>query len=241
MKTYSRKVPTNTAKEPPFKRLTNKQLAVYYWLVTNSRWNSKEQENHYYIYNSDFTNTQIGKELNIKSRDTVRNALNTLEMYGYICRLKEYIVIPHAEKITYLDVRLIKWLLKQSKVKSVGAEFILFYSILKRLFEINSKNDKKTDVTPSLMMKLLGYSPNETPIYDKFRLYFAIFEHYGLIKLKKNYILNNLGVKCYYFTLLFISETTTKDCEYNMDYDVKLDEQTINELETDLLVDFRSL
>lgn len=51
------------------------------------------------------------------------------------------------------------------------------------------------------MMKLLGYSQNETPIYKKFRQYFSILEHYGLIKLKKYEELNNLGVKCTHYVI----------------------------------------
>ena len=89
---YNRKIPATKSHENGFKRLTNKQMSVYYWLISRSYWNSLKKENHYYIYSEDAKISQIRKDLGIKSDKTVRSALNTLEAYGYICRIDEVIL-----------------------------------------------------------------------------------------------------------------------------------------------------
>lgn len=230
---YNRKIPATKSHENGFKRLTNKQMSVYYWLISRSYWNSLKKENHYYIYSEDAKISQIRKDLGIKSDKTVRSALNTLEAYGYICRIKELIYIPHREYYTYLNIRLIKFLLKWSI--SIGSELILFYSMLKRVFEINNKRDTKTIFNVPYMMKLLGYPKTDSVTHKKFQLYIALMQHYNLIKTKNNYVTNSLGKKCTTYTLESIEEDITIECEYaEGDLNIEPDEVILKELRKSL-------
>ena len=51
------------------------------------------------------------------------------------------ICIPHKEYYTYLGIDLIRFLLAWSS--ELGAEILMFYSILKRFYELNKKNNTK--------------------------------------------------------------------------------------------------
>ena len=59
-------------------KLTDKQLAIYYWFVSKSYWNFSQQEKHYYIYYSDINYSQIARDLGIGSTNTVKNGIKTL-------------------------------------------------------------------------------------------------------------------------------------------------------------------
>ena len=180
MSNYKRKLPAARSKEAGFVKFTNKQLAVYYWLISKAYYNSEKREDHYYIYNTDINYSKMARELGIGSVNTVKSALDKLETYNYICRLQDKICIPHKEYYTYLDISLIRFLLAWTPM--IGAEILMFYSVLKRFFELNNANSQKTKFNTKLMMQLLGYDTVNTELYKKFRLYIAFLESYKLIK-----------------------------------------------------------
>lgn len=179
-KGYNRKVPASRNKEGDFVKLTNKQLAVYYWLISKAYWNSENNEDHYYLYNDDICYAQVAKELGIGSVNTIKSAFAKLEQYGRICILQNKIIIPHAELYTYLHIDLIKYLLAYSQV--LGAELLLFYSILKRLYELNLKNNTQTTFYIKYFVVLLGHNPNDDNEYRKIHAYLAFLEGINLIK-----------------------------------------------------------
>lgn len=212
MSTHKRKLPAARSKEKGFVKFTSKQLAVYYWLISKSFWNSKDREDHYFIYRNDINYSQMGRELGIGSVNTIKSALSKLELYSYIMMDNETIYIPHKDYYTYLDVGLIKFLLGWSGI--LGAEIIMFYSILKRFFELNKESGQKTKFNTKLMMKLFGYSDSNTEIYKKFRLYIAFLESYKLIETTTQ-TKKNKGGEYIEYTLWNISDKVTAACNYD--------------------------
>ena len=76
---YKRLLPADRKGERRhYKKLTDKQLAIYYWFVSKSYWNFSQQEKHYYIYYSDINYSQIARDLGIGSTNTVKNGIKTL-------------------------------------------------------------------------------------------------------------------------------------------------------------------
>lgn len=186
-----RKVPAARNYEKGFVKMTNKQLAIYYWLVSKSLWNSQDREDHYFVYDEDINYSRLSRDLGGISYNTIKAAFDKLEIWGLICRLKGKIVIPHADYYTYLGVDLIKFLLEYSDI--LGAEILLFYSILKRLYELNRENSRKTKFSVGFFIKLLGHHEKDLKIYKRINVYIHFLKDCGLIKVEQEVKVNKGG------------------------------------------------
>lgn len=189
---YQRKVPAAKQGDNEFAKFTNKQLAVFYWLISKAYWNGNRRENHYFVYRNTINYTQMGKELGIKSaRNTILAALEKLELYGKIMVTNDAIILPHAELYTYLHIDLIRFLLAYSTV--VGAELILFYSMLKRLWELNNRSNTPTNFCVKLFIQALGHNVNDSNEYKKIKVYIALLKSWELIKVSESIGINKGG------------------------------------------------
>lgn len=221
MKNYKRKVPAARSEERSFVKFTDKQLAVYYWLISQAYYNSQEREDHYFIYKTDICYSKIARELGIGSTNTIKAALKKLDENNYIYITDDVIKIPHKDYYTYLNINLIRFLLGWSK--QLGAEILLYYSVLKRYFELTQQNGSKAVFNTKLMVKLLGHSEIDKDIYRKFKLYLAFLKEYELIEVTES-IKNNRGGKYVSYTLWDIKETVTEKCGY-------LEEDSLSEVD----------
>lgn len=227
--TYSRKVPATTSKDQGFKKLTNKQLAVYYWLISKAYWNSDSCEQHYFVYRNTINYAQMGRELGIKSYNTIKSAFNKLEEYGMIELTDTAVLIPHAEVYTYLNIDLIRFLFQYSII--LGAELLLFYSILKRMFELDQKQGKKTSFYIKMFVLLLGHNEKDDNTYLRYRTYLDILAQEGLIKIsaKENRI---KGAPCLEYTLWDIKKDLPLSCYINIngEKEVNIPEEKMEKL-----------
>lgn len=212
-----RKLPASNAKDKTFKKLTSKQWAVYYWLISKVFYNSKEREDHYFIYRNDIIYASIAKELNIGSVNTVKTAFKKLETLDFI-RFDapmdqdwKKIIIPHKTIFTYLSVELINFLLSWSTQKYFGAEIILYYSILKRYFELHKLKNSTPKFNTKLMLEMLGYSSHHTDKYMEFKMYLALLKYYGLVDYVEHKRTNR-GITYIQYTLIDIKEDVTEYC-----------------------------
>lgn len=224
-----RKVPAARSKEQGFVKMTNKQLAIYYWLVSKSLWNSTKKEDHYFIYDEDINYAKISRDLGGIAYNTIKATFDKLEIYGLICRLKGKIVIPHADCYTYLGIDLIKYLLGCSEI--LGAEILLFYSILKRFYELNEENKKKTRFSVGLFVQLLGRGKNNTKMYRKIDIYLHFLRDCGLIKTEQEVKMNKGGEYIEY--ILNSIEKNVPDDLYRINIEgekeVKIDKEMLKE------------
>lgn len=202
---YSRKIPAARSKEPGFVKLTQKQWSVYYWLVVKSYWNSNKKEQHYFLYSSDFSYSEIKKELGIKDNRTIKSAMEKLELYNKINIVGDIIYIPHPDLYTYLSINLIKYLLTLCSIINISSELIVVYSILKRLRELDKKHDKQTTFNLKLILKLLGHNENDKKAYILIKIFISILVGEGLIKVSET-IKNNKGGNYVEYTLWEIKE-----------------------------------
>lgn len=233
MSSYKRKLPATRKNERGFVKLTSKQLAVYYWLISKAYYNSRAKEDHYYIYKDDIVYSKIAKELGIGSVNTVKTAIKKLDEVNYIyIDEKGTILIPHKSYFTYLNIRLINFLLAWSSI--LDAELLLYYSILKRYFELNEERGSKARFNTKLMVELLGHNPNDKITYKKYRLYLAFLENYNLIKIEKE-IKHKQGGEYVEYILLDINETVSVECGYDeKEEKVEVDEKVLDTLSVDM-------
>lgn len=231
MEQYKRKVPAARDKEKGFVKFTSKQLSVYYWFISKCLWNSENKEDHYFIYRDEFSYAGIARDLGIGSVNTVKSAIQKLEQYNYLCVMPNMICIPHKEYYTYLGIDLIRFLLAWSS--ELGAEILMFYSILKRFYELNKKNNTKTFFNTKLMLKLLGHSDSDTLCYKKFRLYIAFLQSFDLINCEIS-IKRKKGGEYTQYYLRDISTHVTPSCEYKDDEDIDIDKEKIELLQSSI-------
>lgn len=236
MAEIKRKVPATRSDETGWVKFTAKQLAVYYWLVSISYYNSYQKEKHYFLYLKDISYNKIARELGIGSSNTVKSAIQKLAKEHYISLEEGVIKIPHKNAYTYLNTKLIKFLLAWST--ELGAELLLYYSVLKRFFELNNEIGKKTHFNTKLMVKLLGHNGTDNSIYKQFKLYLIFLESYGLIRCTREIKVVN-GGEFIEYTLWNISDTVTNECNYDEsnEEDISVDKEILEKLNLQLIAE----
>lgn len=197
-----RNVPAQDATTTPRAwSLTKSQWTLYYWLLAHSKWNSFNNENHYYIYKNSFTNTKIMKETGIKSPQTMTTAFKKLIEVGAIetSPYHEGAYIIHTTHLYVpMNVGVLRYLLAFNAYLD-PALLITTFAILARL-SILEKN-KPVDFTKALLGKLLGLAKQN--IDDSgLILALAVLEHSELIKLNKVSYTNQLGKECVRYTVV---------------------------------------
>lgn len=208
-KNYSRKFPAARSKEKEFVKLTSKQWSIYYWLVIKSYWNGDKKEDHYYLYRSSFSYSDIKKDLKITDNRTIKAALNKLELYNKICITEDIIYIPNPDLYTYLSINLTKYLLNLCVVANLSSELIVIYSILKRLKELDRKNNKNTTFTLKLLVKLLGHNENDKKSYALMKIIISLLVGENLIEISQT-VKKNRGGEYIEYTLWGIREDIDK-------------------------------
>lgn len=210
---YKRQLPAANKHDITFRKLTIKQWAVYYWFISKSYWNSLTEEKHYFLYKSDVVNSKIAKELNIGSVNTVKTAIEKLIEcnYLYYDDKREVYLIPHQKVFTYIDIKLLKFLLAYSKY--LDAEILLYYSVLKRYNELCIENGELTRFNTRFMIELIGHNVTDDSIYKKYQLYLMFLTNFNIITVEEKLREKNGGVYVQYI-LTDIKETVTAKCEY---------------------------
>ena len=194
----------HTMKIKPW-NLTSSQWLVYYWLLSNSNWNSFTKENHYYIYKNKIVNAQIMRECGIKTQNTVRSAFKKLLEVGAIndSNYAEAYEINYPEIYIPLDMRIIKFFISFNKYID-AARMITLYSIFRRLYVFDK--GQPFDFTIGLIAKVLGKTAQGID-RPSILLMLSIFEFAGLVKIVKVPYNNNMGMQCIRYTLTDISDS----------------------------------
>lgn len=209
-----------TMKEKPWK-LTSSQWLVYYWLLSNSNWNSAIRENHYYVYKNKISNIKIMKECGIKTQNTIRSAFKKLLEVGALSEstYSEAYEINYPTIYVPLDMRIIKFFISFNK-NIDSAHMIMLYSILRRIFIFDK--GQPVDFTISLLAAVLGKAKQSADRVEII-LMLSLFEFSGLVKMVKVPYTNNLGVQCVRYTLTQITDSGEGlDAFFNEDDDIDI-------------------
>ena len=222
-----RNVPAQDATTTPKAwSLSKAQWALYYWLLAHSKWNSFNNESHYYIYRNSYKNVQIMKSTGIKSQQTIAAAFKKLEEVGAIetSPFHDGAYLIHTTHLYVpMNVTVLRYLLAFNAYLDPSL-LITTFAILARLsiFE----RGKPIDFTKTTLSKLLGLAKQNVD-ESGIILVLAVLEHSGLVTLNKVAYTNQLGVKCVRYTLVKI-DTDGRDIEAYLNDD---DEVSDNEIQ----------
>lgn len=232
------------------KDITTKQWIVYYYLLSISKWNAKDKEDHYFFYTKQLNITKICAFLGI-SRPTFYNAFDKLYHKRIIydnpntkgldvtpedkVKIKEtkvfYVKIPkiYAE----LERNLLTFLLGYQKF--VGIDLVRTYVILKKTWDLSFEGDEDRKITKRYIVELLGHHICDTSMYQQVELYLGMLSYWGLISVSKRVI--NKPVVGHYteFKLLNVIDKAPEipDGDYNAPIDEELFNKVKKELEAD--------
>lgn len=160
-----------------FKKITEKNWTVYYYLLAISSKNFSE--NHRYTYKKDFNITQASKELGI-NRQTFYNSLSTLSKNNMIQTYDDYILINIPETYTTISKKLLIQLLSYRKVLSI--DLLRTYLFVKAVCDTY----RGKEVTIRNIVRCLGHSDTTAENYKKVEIYLDLLSKWGLIQ----YIIN---------------------------------------------------
>lgn len=176
------------------RKITAKQWKIYYYLLSQSKFNSEQIENHRYIYKKDFNISACCRFLDIKSTKTFYNAIEALQ--------KKHLVIDDGKHFIlyariWVDINkdvlsnLVKFSVNTNdeasqadkKKKEQDIDLLRTYLIIKKIDQL-AENSSERCFTRRQLILLLGHSDNTTEYYDKIRVYLALLVFWGLIELK---------------------------------------------------------
>lgn len=191
MKNFCKRVPAAIKGDEDFLKLTSKQLLVFYWLISKSYWEEGIGEDLYFLYRDTINYSQMGKDLGIKSNNTISNTFEKLKQNGKIEITENLIKIPFPKSYTYLHIDLIRFLSAEN-IK-VGGDLLLFYSILKRKWELNNENGMSTSFGLKSIVKALGHNVNDSNEYKKIKDYIKLLKDWKLIEVSEKESINKGG------------------------------------------------
>lgn len=196
-----------------FKKITEKNWTVYYYLLAISSKNFSE--NHRYAYRKDFNITQASKELGI-NRQTFYNSLTTLSKNNMIETYNDYILINIPETYTTITKNLLIQLLSYRKVLSI--DLLRTYLFAKVIYDTY----KNKEITLRNIVRCLGHSDTTAENYKKVEIYLDLLSNWKLIQytrdIKKD---DKIGsYRIYNFTKVYTESEELQKREINGDMQV---------------------
>lgn len=208
--------------------LSKSQWALYYWLLAHSKWNSFNNESHYYIYRNTFKNTQIMKSTGIKSPQTISSAFKKLLEVGAIENSPFHegaYIINTTHLYVPMNVAVLRYLLAFNAYIDPSL-LITTFAILARLYIF--EKGKPIDFTKTTIAKLLGLAKQNIDDCGLV-IILALLEHSGLVSLNKVSYTNQLGVECVRYTLVKI-DTDGRKIEALLNNDEEISDEDVRDL-----------
>ena len=174
---------TNCAKGIP-----KKHWVVYYYLLSISKWNYKDKEQHRYVYKKDVNISEISKRLKV-SRTTYYSAIEYLINNNTIiedsCNDKYYKLPSYPKCYANIQPYVLKELLAYSIESNIGIDLLRTYLILKKYNELKTniiKNFTKKDI-----VVLLERGESATREYRKVEVILILLKKFDLIDFTKEF------------------------------------------------------
>lgn len=182
-----------------YKKITEKQWTVYYYLLSVSIYNSKDRENHRYVYKSSINISLISKNLGI-ARSTFYKAIEALEKFNLIRTFPEYYTLKLPRTYAEISRKLLSQLLSYRKELTVDLlRTYLFFSAAYNV--INEKEFTKRN-----LIRCLGYPDNVPDYYKKIEIYIDLLRSWNLIQYSSRIEYTELGqIRIYKIEKVFIS------------------------------------
>ena len=219
-KTTQRRYEAFEYKEKEKAVLTTKQYLVYSYLMSISKWNWKENEQHYYVYKNSFKVKDACQLLDI-SQPTWRNTIKKLKEFGYITITDTGYKIYFSKTYVPIELNLIKTLLSFG-IKIGCGNIVSIYSLIYKYWEACKKDREECTITIGQIKKIFTTKRNESDTV-LYKTVLSIFESLGLIELSVRTKSYN-GVK--------YNEYLIKKARLNTDYSIELDSNSPSNVQT---------
>lgn len=221
-------------------KLTVKQYLVYSYLMSISKWNAKDHENHYYVYKNSFKVKDACALLDI-SQPTWRSAIKKLIDLSYIYyneTTQAYLIYQPLKPFAPLDYRLIRELVtigtqigKMSNGE-VGGNIVSVYSLL-YTYWMSCGNDPCNITISQLKQIYTTKRKAETTVYYRYML--GYFHAAGLMDIQ--YHTGEIGGNTYiYYSIKNVK--TALPVNYDQDSpvdDIMVILKAINSSELDII------
>ena len=191
-------------------KLTDKQWLVYYYLMSICKWNGKDNERHYFIYENAMNISAASRLLSI-SRPTFYKALENLQKMDIVIKQENYYIIRIPEIYAAVDQKTITFLLKFQKF--LGVELIRTYVVLSRIYQHRELEQWFNKAT---LIAILDHNIQDASYYSQIELYLGFFSYWGLVKLKQEIRLENTGRHKYYNIIEVNAVAESNDFEIDM-------------------------
>lgn len=203
--------------------LTQKQYLVYSYLISLSKWNSQENEKHYYVYKNSFVIKDACELLGITA-PTWRSSIKKLHDYGLLIEGQESIhkqyKIAIPKNYAPLDLSVIKLLLPYATVLTPigGGNIISVYSLIYRYWIACSKEKESCEITVNQIKSMFNQRTAKSN-YMIYKIMLDIFKATGLINYSECLRTNN-GIQYRAYII--------KKVEHEIRYDLGLDKNSIS-------------
>lgn len=164
-------------------KLTTKQYLVYSYLMSISKWDAQDRENHYYVYKNSFLVKDACALLSI-SQPTWRSAIKKLKEELYIQEFDKYYIIDIPNTYAPLNINLIKFLIQFGSAIDNGGNIVSVYSLIYRYHKFCYDNNQVCEITINQLRKIFN-TKSSKDVMTAYRLMLAIFETYQLIEVNK--------------------------------------------------------
>lgn len=157
-----------------YKIITEKQWTVYYYLLSVSIYNSRENEDHRYVYKSSINISAVSKNLGI-ARSTFYAAIGKLEKVNLLKPYDEYYTLKIPGHYTEISRELLSQLLSFRKALTV--DLLRTYLFFAATYRIH----KGKEFTKRNIIRCLGYPDNVSDYYKKVETYIDLLHYWELI------------------------------------------------------------
>lgn len=165
------------------KKITNNQWKVYYLLLSISKFDAMNIEDHRYVYKKEINISQICRDLKIKSTQTFYNAVKRLSDFGLV-RDNGYCYLIYYKNYVKIEKDTLSNLLQYSASDEKDIDLLRIYLILKKMDVIAKDNSDKRQFSKRNLIMLLGHNATNSDYYKKINIYLVLLSHWNLIELK---------------------------------------------------------
>ena len=163
-------------------KITSKHWKIYYQLISLSKYNAKDVEDHRFVYKKDINISELCRKNGIKSNKTFYNAIARLSEWGLVIDDGKYFLLYAPNWIEIFPTTLTT-LLSYTGSAAEHIDLLRIFLILKKMDKVATTSTDRS-FTARAIIQLLSRGTTNSSSYENVRFYLGMLSYWGLIKLK---------------------------------------------------------
>lgn len=163
-------------------KITSKHWKIYYQLMSLSKYNSIDVEDHRFVYKKDINISDLCRKNGIKSNKTFYNAIDRLSQWGLVRDNGKYFLLYAPDWVEVCPSTLTT-LLFYAGTAAEHIDLLRVFLILKKMDKMATTADDKS-FTARAIIQLLSRGTTNPSSYENVRFYLGMLSYWGLIELK---------------------------------------------------------